>query len=454
MRLGIGLMLTDQGGASAPPAEPVAGVNFAGSQSYYGGVASGALATARVRFRLDEVPTTAAGFHIIAGAGNGNNANGWLVVTRDLLGGAAAGQLVVYVGISGVLTVVCSKFFMPGDEGKVFTLHITCDGSTVWVYLDGKKITAGTAAAEITEAAGAIHIGGNSAGDTSSNVTVLDVAEGSTGLTPAEVAEDAASDVPAFANQTHRYVASESVGATWEDEVGTADLSRFGSPTVEEFVPTYGQHRGVLEIWGDSIAAGVKAGGNYGDGWKRGVQRALAASRSETITLRGKTPGNAPTYDFDYYATAVTNEALVTRLATMAADLNVYAPADSATLLAYGTSDIVAQDRTAAQLAADVATAVGHINAARPNRPIFVCNLLPRDAMTGPEQTEWTAYQAGFAAMITTLQATYSNVRGIDYASVVTDAADTDQLFDGTHPTPATYAAMVDIIAPIVAAAM
>lgn len=436
-----------------PPPDDLSGMVFAGSQAYYGpATASAALGTARVRFRLDSLPP-ASGFHIVAGTSTGAS-GGWLVCWEDTYTGSDYGQLTVYAGIGGVLTRLARKFFMPNDVGRVFTLHITCDGDDAFVYLDGHKIAPGVAATSIESTTNRMNLGGNSSGTNSAAVTIVDVAEGTTALTPAEVAEDAALDTPSFADQAHRWTMSTTPGATWEDEVGSFDLTRVGSPTSETFTPTFARHARSIEVWGDSIAAGRQSDTTAGDGWNRALQRLLPTSYERTTTWIGKSPkGASATRDFDFYTSATGGEALNDRLATLAADLATYAPADCATFLAYGINDIVALDRTAEQLAADVETAVGLIATARPGAPIFVCNVLSvaAAAATSGEHAEVATYQAGFPALIASLQETYPQVVGVDYGAVITDPEDTAQLYDGTHPSPATYAAIAASIADQIA---
>lgn len=454
MMIGLGISLVDCGNTTTP----IYGIQFDTSgEVYYAGSASGTtLGTARVRFRLDSMPGT--GFTILAGPNNGGGGGGWLVCIEDTLGGAAVGQLVVYLGISSALTRIARKFLMPSDIGRVFTLHIVCDGSTALVYIDGKLVSKGVSAASVDAVTQVMNIDGRSAGTYSNGaVTIIDVAEGSTALSAAQVAADAAAAAgSSYSGQTNRYTASGSVGATWPDEVGAIDLTRVGSPAPVSFVPTYGRHVGAIEIWGDSIALGRQSGGTSGDGWVREFQRSLASENGKACTLIGHTyPGNG-TLDYDHWRSCIGGEALNTRLATLASDLAANGPSDAATILAYGINDLVALSRTAAQLTTDIETAVGLIDTARPDQPIFVCNVMDvaSGAATSGQHDEITAYQADFDSMIESLQATYPNVVGIDYQSVITDPDDTDQLYDGTHPTPATYSAMAAVITPIVAANM
>ena len=456
LTLGLGLGLGRSCGASGPPPVMVDAIQFAGSQSfssgYYGGTTLG---TARVRFRLDEI--AASGFKIIAGTDAGGGGDGWLISTDDDVGAGGASQVVVYAKVAGgAWTRLFRKFFVPSDVGRIFTFHIVCDGGEAFVYLDGKRTKARIAATSIVASTGKVNIGGNAAGAYSSAVTVLDVAEGTVPLTPSEVATDCASATPAFAGQTHRWVAAASITTTWADQVGAADLTAHGAPTAASIVQTLGNHLGAIEIYGDSIAAGRQADTGLGNGWRRAVQMA-AGTAGNCITEIGYIPFSASTKDFDYWGTAVGGTSLsADRLPTLQADLAANGAPDAATYLAYGVNDIAAINRTAVQLAADVTTAVGLIDAARPGRPIFIQSILPVSTAgaTAPQHAEINSYNSGFASMIATLQATYPAVVGVDVTAAISNADDTAQLYDGIHPTPAGYAAMAAIIAPIVLAAM
>lgn len=442
---------------TGPAATTMNGVLFDEvGEVYYGSTASGtALGTARVRLRVDSMPGT--GFTIIAGPNNGAANNGWIVCTEDTIGGSAVGQLTVWTGVNGALTRIARKFLMPADIGRVFTIHIVGDGAKALVYIDGKRVNVGTACTSIGASTGEMNLDGRSAGTYSNGaVTLIDIAEGTIALTPAQVATDAAAESGShFYGQMHRYTASDNVGATWADEVGVIDLTRVGSPTVVNFTPTYGNHIGVIEIWGDSIALGAQSGGSYGDGWVRAFQRSLSADYGKACTLVGSNFPSNGTLDYDYWRSAVGGESLTTRLATLASDLAANGPSDASTIMCYGINDIVALSRTAAQLTVDVATAVGLIDAARPGMPIFVANVMSvaTNAASAPQHVEIATYQAAFDSMITTLQGTYPNVVGLDYTAAVTDPDDTDVLYDGTHPSPTTYTAIAAIITSVVAGA-
>lgn len=441
-------------GGAAPEA-PVTGIQFPGADSYVGAGASGAISAARVRWRLDAMPGTSDA--ILAGTDPDAGAAGWLMLFVDSISGSDVGQLNFYVKISGgSWTLITRKFFMPDDVGRIFTAHIVCDGAKAYAYLDGKKLSAGITCAAITSSSSPMNIGGTSGLLYTSEVTVLDVAEGTTVLDPEDVAADALSPVPAFAGQTHRYTASESVGATWVDEVGSEDLTRHGSPVPTTFSPTYGRHRGTLEIYGDSIAAGRREDNGLGDGWRRGVER-YASAHGKAITLIGYVPMTASTKDFDYNATATPGQDLQDRLTTLAADLAANGPPDAATLLAYGINDLAAINRTAVELAGDIATACALIEAARPGRPIFVCNILPvgAGAATAPQHAEIDAFIAGFAAMIASIQVTIPNVVPIDVSTCIVDPDDVAWLFDEIHPSVGLgYPAYAAVAAPVIVAAM
>lgn len=412
---------------------------------YSAGAPAVALGTVRVWLRLDSTPTTA--FKIVAGDSTGA-LPGWLLAFEDQIGGADAGQLVLYANINGSLTATGRRFMAPGDVGKTFCVHIAQDGSRVRWYIDGRTAVMGASYATLPASASIYNFGGRNNGTFASDVTLIEIAQSSTTLTHSQIRADYALGVgAAMAGAVHQYTASASTAATWEDSVGSEDLTRYGSPTTSSFVPSYGRHVGSLNVWGDSIAAGRNNSGFDGDGWKRAVEQDASLVDGYAITMVGASPASMPTYDWNYWQNATGGEEINVRIATLATDLtNGFVTNDAATLFAYGINDIVVSARTSAQIQGDLATAIGYAQTARPNRPIFVTDILPADGLTVGEEAERDAFNSGFAAWVTGLQATYPRLRGIVVSDLVTDPADIAQLYDGTHPTPATYALMAERI--------
>lgn len=422
---------------------PVQVMTFASGDAYATGSAPGStLGTARVRFRFNSVPGTS--FKWVAGESNGSSNAGWLLCTEDPVGGAVAGRLVAYVSIDGTLTRIWSKYIMPSDVGRMMTVHLVCDGTKAHMYLDGKELFSPRSYTAQDQATYALCVGARNDPAFSGDVSISEVAVSGTALNASQVSTDYAYAVgTALSGETHRYGSSTSPGASWTDSAGALNMTRIGSPVLSTVSPSYLRHRGPVEVYGDSIAAGRQEDTTTGDGWRRAIQR-NASTSSKSFTYIGASFSSNPTYDYDYYYSAVPGEALVTRLATLQADLAANGPSNTATILAYGINDIVAQNRTAAQLWADVVTAVGYINTARPGRPILVSDVLQvaTGSGTAGQHAEVTSYNSAFAANIASLQATYSNLVGVFVSSTVTDPNDTAQLFDGTHPTAAVYSLM------------
>lgn len=428
---------------------PIAAVTFDAAGDVYAAASplGVELGTVRVRFRLNELPSS---FAWIAGASNAVNNTGWLLCTEAgaQLNPLLWSRLVLYLAIDGTLTKLSSKTPMPADVGKMFTFHVVADGAHVWFYLDGKALFAGRPYATQDVDNYAFAVGSRNDGALTGHVSVSEVAVSPTALTPEQVAVDfaAALGTPLL-GEAHRWTATEDVAATWPDAQATRSLAVAGAPVVETFTPDYANHRGPVEVYGDSIAAGRKVGLTTGDGWLRQVQRGMSDA-GLGMTFIGPLYPDDPTLDWDFYYSAFPGEALSEKLPTLAASLAANGPVNASTVLAYGINDLVKLDRSSAQLQADVATAVGLIEAARPGRPIFVTNVLPvADGSASPGQhVQIAAYDAAFASMIATLQATVPNVVGVVTSVAVTDPNDTAQLFDGTHPTPLVYGRMADII--------
>ncbi len=434
-------------------------VRFSGGHGFAASVSPAATKTVRLRLSVDEMPALpiSGGLQIVAGTDTGVGGGGWLVTIENAMSGngAVVPQLVIYAHV-GSFKTIAKKYLMPADVGRTFTLHlaVTSGNDGVRAYLDGRCIGYQTASAAIS-AGTPLVIGSRNTGTLSSKITVHDCAIGTTALSTADVLADAIDDgPPAFAGQIHRYVATAGMTSTWADQVGAINLAAVGTgaPALVNEARTFMRLGTALQIYGDSIAAGRKSGGLLGDGWRRAVQRSVSAGGKAIALLGAHVPNGPDTLDYDPWFDAVGSEQLNVRLGTFAADLAAGHP-DCAVLLAHGINDI-ALGRTANQLRADVTTACGMIQTARPGRPIFVCSVLPATGLSAPAEAEWTNYTTNFDSFIATLQATHPQVVGINYTSVVSNAADVAQLYDGVHPTPAIYAAMAAVIQPLIAGAL
>ncbi len=250
----------------------------------------------------------------------------------------------------------------------------------------------------------------------------------------------------AMLGEFYAYTAGNASPTVWTPSVGAAS----NAPAIVSLssVPVW-NFRGSVEPWGDSITLGRAVGGvgDGLDGWRRSVQMQLSAAGRPVAFVGFQTAyKNQTDYNFNHSATG--GESLNTRLATLASDLLVSGDTTCATILAYGINDLVTLLRTSAQLTADITTACGLINTARPGRPIVLVNIMDvaTGAATAPAHTEINAFIPGQAARVATLRGLGYNVVSADVSTCVTNPNDAAQLFDGTHPSVTVYNAMAVVI--------
>ncbi len=408
--------------------------------------------TVRFRLRVESVPGTAfkwlAGFNASSG--------GWIFTTEDTTGILTVGQLVCYAGIgpAGGLLRVGRKVILAEQVGNVITCHLTLDGSKARWYIDGYEaglgqVNTGFGVAYTGPGYGQpndwLGVGSNYSGLYTTPQSIIEVATSSDIMTPAQVLADAQKSIgTAMTNEVRGYnVTLTNPGSSWVARTGGDNLVKSGTPAIQSVATTADMFRTKRTIngWGDSILAGRLAGGQLGDGWRRRMQRNLY-SASKGVTWVGALAAGLPANpDYDYWCDGHPGESLTTRLGTFATDITNSGSATTAMIIAYGINDLLALSRTANQLRADVATACGLVQAARPGVPICVVGLM--DVVTGlataPQRVELLNYQAGLGAMQTSLRGSGYNVVVADIWNCVSDPNDTLALFDGLHPTPAVH---------------
>lgn len=153
-----------------------------------------------------------------------------------------------------------------------------------------------------------------------------------------------------------------------------------------------------------------------------------------------------------------------TRLSTVATDRGIGIGPAGITILSFGRNDIYRRCR-AAELNQSPATAVAAMETDWTNEiaglrvartgPIVVTTTL-RAATSVTEANERTAidlWNAALPGLVSTWNSTYGNVILCDYTTAATPnqaAADSAAvLYDGTHPTAATYTVMAGVIAGV-----
>jgi lysophospholipase L1-like esterase len=261
-------------------------------------------------------------------------------------------------------------------------------------------------------------------------------------------------------------VAADYNGTTIPPRVGGGTYTVTGGPALTTY-PIAPKSVGTVEVMGDSIAAGRNNSGLAGAGWRREVARIVNGTRHMTFNGQFQPTDPATVLDFSPSHTAVGGEGLgatpgagVTRLSSVATDRGITIGPDGVTILAYGTNDIYRRVVELAQspatcvtnMAADWASEISGLRVARTG-PIEICSVLrvATGSSTANQRSAIDLWNSGLAANVASWNATYGKVYLCDYTQDATptqgDADNAAVLYDGTHPTPATYTAMANRIA-------
>lgn len=305
------------------------------------------------------------------------------------------------------------------------------------------------------------------------NFAFVEIRATTAALTDAQIAAWSAAPVgtacPA-GSETNAIVASDFNGSTIPPRVGGGTYTATGSPVLRTYRRA-NQGLGTAEVMGDSIGVGRQSGGTDGNGWRREVLQLVNPGRHLSMTGQYAPSTANLTPDFSTHHTSVSGMGLgatpaagTTRLSTVATDRGIGIGPGGITILAFGRNDIYRRCR-AAELNQAPATAVAamatdwenEISGLRVTRtgPIVVCTTL-RCATASTEANERTAidlWNAALPGYVATWNSTYGGVYLCDYTTAATpdqSAADSAAvLYDGTHPSPATYTVMAQVIAGV-----
>lgn len=270
--------------------------------------------------------------------------------------------------------------------------------------------------------------------------------------------------------ETNVLVASDYNGSTIPPRTGGGTYTATGSPVLKRY-RRGAAGLGSIECMGDSITLGRAAGPVDGNGWRREVLQLLNASRHATMSGQ-YTPSTANlTPDFSINHTGVSGMGLgatpaagTTRLSTVATDRGIGIGPAGITILSFGRNDIYRRCRAAelnqspavaiAAMTTDWANEIAGLRVVRTG-PIVVTTTL-RCATSATEANERTAiddWNAALPGLVSTWNSTYGGVYLCDYTTAATPnqaAADSAAvLYDGTHPTAATYTVMAGVIAGV-----
>jgi hypothetical protein len=301
---------------------------------------------------------------------------------------------------------------------------------------------------------------------------IVEIQATTVALSDAEIEELCESPVgtPIAAGGVVRWLVASDLGdagdvapANWVDRIGAVSYPITGGPIVLGEAP-YPRKNGLpcFELFADSIGAGRNASGLLGAGWRRTALKTVSEVRSISHTGQNSFTDPTTPLDFDARHTAVGGQALGVVVGATPARLpllqttdfsNQYSTAATGMVgLAYGANDLpqrinVLGQSVAGAVAAflsDVESAIIAIRAARTG-PILIQNILRQatGVSTANVRTAIDLVNAQLPAMVVTWDGVYGDVHLVDACSVATPsqaAADnTAVLYDGTHPTPATY---------------
>lgn len=349
-------------------------------------------------------------------------------------------------------------------------------GTAIQHWRDGRQVgRQGTSAATTLGSANALAINRRVSAATLGygNFALVEIRATTAALTDAQIAEWSNSPVGTASpagGETNALVASDFNGTTIPPRVGGGTYTATGSPVLKTYrrAPA---GLGSIECMGDSITLGRAAGPVDGNGWRREVLQLLNASRHATMSGQYTPVTTNLTPDFSTNHTGVSGMGLgatpaagTTRLSTVATDRGIGIGPAGITILSFGRNDIYRRCR-AAELNQSPATAVAAMQTDWTNEiaglrvtrtgPIVVTTTL-RCATSVTEANERTAidlWNAALPGYVSTWNSTYGGVYLCDYTTAATPnqaAADSAAvLYDGTHPTAATYTVMAGVIAGV-----
>lgn len=349
-------------------------------------------------------------------------------------------------------------------------------GSAIQHWRDGRQIgRQGTSAATTLGSTNALAINRRVSSATLGygNFALVEIRATTAALTDAQITAWSNSPVGTASpagGETNVLVASDFNGSTIPPRVGGGTYTAAGSPVLKRYrrAPA---GLGSIECMGDSITLGRASGPVDGNGWRREVLQLLNGSRHATMSGQFTPATTNLTPDFSTNHTGVSGMGLgatpaagTTRLSTVATDRDLSIGPAGITILSFGRNDIYRRCR-AAELNQTPAAAVSAMQTDWTNEiaglrvtrtgPIVVTTTL-RCATSATEANERTAIDSWNAALpgyVSAWNSTYGGVYLCDYTTAATPnqaAADnTAVLYDGTHPTAATYTVMAGVIAGV-----
>ncbi len=349
-------------------------------------------------------------------------------------------------------------------------------GTAIQHWRDGRQVgRQGTSAATTLGSTNALAINRRVSSATLGygNFALVEIRATTAALTDAQIAQWSASPVGTSSpagGETNVLVASDFNGSTIPPRVGGGTYTAAGSPVLKRYrrAPA---GLGSIECMGDSITLGRASGPVDGNGWRREVLQLLNGSRHATMSGQFTPATTNLTPDFSTNHTGVSGMGLgatpaagTTRLSTVATDRDLSIGPAGITILSFGRNDIFRRCR-AAELNQTPAAAVSAMQTDWTNEiaglrvtrtgPIVVTTTL-RCATSATEANERTAidlWNAALPGYVSAWNSTYGNVFLCDYTTAATPnqaAADSAAvLYDGTHPTAATYTVMAGVIAGV-----
>jgi len=454
-----------RGGAAAPSA--VAVQLASGSQYILGGAGSWNSTILGVLVRW--VPIAKPASSTLSIAMTGDFSSLFNLIVSSWGSPAVTGYTAAFNGAYSSAAAEACDVLQDGALGKVHSDYVRLIPSTrIGLWRDGYRMSAGPSA---TTAATSMGSASNLA--INRRVSAATLGFGAMGFVEIRATTAALTDAQIKAaclapvgtalpsGETNAIVGADMSGSTIAPRVGGGTYTVTGSPLLVSY-PIAQRALGSIEVMGDSIGAGRDVTTGQGAGFRRQMIQTINSGGRHASTVGRFVNTVAFTQDFSPMHTSVggmglgaTPAAGTTRLSTVATDRTLGCPPDGVTVLEFGANDVYRRIRELAEseatclanMTADWDAEIAGLRVARTG-PIVVTSMLriATGSSTAPQRSMIDAWNAALPALVAGWNTTHGGVYFADITTAATPnqaaADDTGVLYDGTHPTPTTYAAI------------
>lgn len=452
------------GGAGAESA--IAVVLSSGAQYILGGAGSWNSAILGVLVRW--VPIAKPASATLSIAMTGDFAADFNLIVASWGSPAVTGYTSAFNGAYSSAAAEACDVLQTGALGRVHSDYVRLvPGTRIELWRDGYRMSAGPGTSA------AVDMGSTNALAINRRVSAATLGFGAMGFVEIRATTSALSDSQIKAaclapvgtalpsGETNAIVGADMVGSTIAPRVGGGTYTVTGSPALGAY-PMARRALGSVEIMGDSIGAGRDVTTGQGAGFRRQMVQTVNAGGRHCSTVGRFTNTVAFTQDFSPLHTSVggmglgaTPAAGTTRLSTVATDRTIGCPPDGVTVLEFGANDVFRRIRELAEseatclanMTADWNAEIAGLRVARTG-PIVVTSMLraATSVTTAPQRSMIDAWNAALPALVAGWNTTHGSVYYADITTAATPtqaaADDVGVLYDGTHPTPTTYAAI------------